>query len=245
MTCSILVVEDEVDLLATLEFNLQRKGFQTIPATTGAGAIAAAQRDPKPALMLLDIMLPDISGLDVCRRLRESHIDIPTILVTARGEEADRVAGFEVGVDDYVVKPFSVRELILRVQAVLRRVDDANDTPGPKRTFAIGALRVDETTHRAFVKDVEVVLTALEFRLLSTFMARRGRVQTRETLLTDVWGLSPDLTTRTVDTHVKRLREKLGDAGAYIETLRGVGYRFRDDVRPEGGSEPGAELAKP
>jgi len=233
MSRTILVVEDELDLLATIEFNLQRKGFSTVAASTGAAALAAAQAQPGPALILLDVMLPDISGLEVCRALRANGIDVPIILVTARGEEADRVAGFEVGIDDYVVKPFSVRELILRVQAVLRRVEESDKPVSQDRPLAAGVLRVDEASHRVWVNNDEVTLTALEFRLLTTFMARRGRAQTRETLLTDVWGMSPDLTTRTVDTHVKRLREKIGDAGEYIETLRGVGYRFKDtfDVR--------------
>jgi two-component system phosphate regulon response regulator PhoB len=146
-------------------------------------------------------------------------------MLTAKGEEIDRVVGFEVGADDYVVKPFSVRELMLRVRAILKR--SSPDHP-EEDVLVFGRLRVDRSGHRAWVDDVEVALTALEFRLLATFIERKGRVQTRDALLSDVWGIDADVTTRTVDTHVKRLREKLGAAGKYIETLRGVGYRFGD-----------------
>ena len=150
---------------------------------------------------------------------------IPVIMVSARGEEIDRVVGFELGADDYVVKPFSVRELLLRVQAILRRSQGEQEAvPG----FQFGSLRVDREAHRVWAKDAELELTALEFKLLVTLYDRKNRVQTRAALLSDVWGIDADITTRTVDTHVKRLREKLGDAGTYIETLRGVGYRFKD-----------------
>jgi two-component system, OmpR family, phosphate regulon response regulator PhoB len=146
-------------------------------------------------------------------------------MLTAKGEEIDRVVGFELGADDYVVKPFSVREVMLRLRALLRRTE----RPGDEADFlSFGRLRVDRDGHRVWVDDRELILTALEFRLLYAFLSRRGRVQTRDALLSDVWGIEADVTTRTVDTHVKRLREKLGDAGRYIETLRGVGYRFRD-----------------
>jgi len=172
-------------------------------------------------------MLPDMPGTEVCRRLRatESGRAVPVLMLTAKGDEIDRVVGFEVGADDYVTKPFSVRELMLRVGAILRRAAPEPSEPGPT---IFGRLRMDREAHRVWVDEEEVALTALEFRLLATFLDRRGRVQSRDTLLTDVWGMSPDVTTRTVDTHVKRLREKLGPAGAYVETLRGVGYRFRD-----------------
>ena len=147
------------------------------------------------------------------------------ILKAANSAEIDRVVGFEVGADDYVVKPFSVRELVLRIRALLRR---ANRVEGEPSTIKFGRLKIDRDAHRAWVDDAEIGLTALEFRLLHAFVSRRGRVQTRDALLSDVWGIEADVTTRTVDTHVKRLREKLGDAGMYIETLRGVGYRFKD-----------------
>jgi two-component system phosphate regulon response regulator PhoB len=233
---TILIVEDERDLLSTIEYNLQREGFETRAATTGEAALKLAEQEPRPDLVLLDVMLPDLTGTEVCRRLKQTEAlrRIPVVMVTARGEEIDRVVGFEVGADDYVVKPFSVRELILRVKAVLRRAARSEGPLSDDTTF--GRLRIDPGAHRVFVDGSEVVLTALEFRLLSTFLARRGRVQSREVLLADVWGIEADITTRTVDTHVKRLREKLGGCGAYVETLRGVGYRFRarpDDV-PQG-----------
>ena len=240
MSHLILVVEDERDLLTTMEFNLQQAGYETRGATTGAEALRLAEQIPQPDLVLLDLMLPDIAGTEVCRRLRASEDGrrTPVIFVTAKGEEIDRVVGFELGADDYVVKPFSVRELILRVRAVLRRAggpDDAvADTPADDAEVFIdfGVLRIDEPGHRCWVNGDEVHLTALEFRLLTTFYERRGRVQSRERLLTDVWGYSADVTTRTVDTHIKRLREKLGEAAIYVETVRGVGYRFRE--RPDG-----------
>jgi two-component system, OmpR family, phosphate regulon response regulator PhoB len=223
----ILVVDDEPDLVANLEYNLQKEGHETRRALDGPSALREASRAPVPDLVLLDLMLPGLSGLEVCRRLRsqEATRNVPIIMLTARGSEVDRVVGFELGTDDYVVKPFSVRELMLRVAAVLRR-REAPAEQGEVRVF--GRLRLDGPAHRVWVDESEVILTALEFRLLDTLLARRGRVQDRERLLADVWDIHADVTTRTVDTHVKRLREKLGAAGDYIETLRGVGYRFTD-----------------
>jgi two-component system, OmpR family, phosphate regulon response regulator PhoB len=234
MSNLILIVEDERDLLDTLDYNLQREGYRTRCAATGSEAIAFAKERPLPDLVVLDLMLPDIPGTEVCRSLRanEETRHVPVIMLTAKGEEIDRVVGFEMGADDYVTKPFSVRELALRVRAILRRAH----APEPEGEYLdFGRLRVDTTAHRCWVTGEEVQLTALEFKLLTTLMKRRGRVQTREVLLTDVWGFSADVTTRTVDTHVKRLRQKIGDAGVYIETLRGVGYRFRSE--PHGLSE--------
>ena len=231
MSALILVVDDEKDLVANIEYNLQKEGYQTRSATTGEGALAALGESPLPDLVILDLMLPDISGTEVCRKLRsaERTQNVPVLMLTAKAEEIDRVVGFELGADDYVVKPFSVRELMLRVHAILRRAAAADAAPGPDdEVAAFGSLRVDRGGHRVWVGEVEVTLTALEFKLLSTFLARKGRVQTRDMLLSDVWGIDAELTTRTVDTHVKRLREKLGEAGAYVETIRGVGYRFRD-----------------
>jgi two-component system, OmpR family, phosphate regulon response regulator PhoB len=225
----ILVVEDEPDLLATLDYNLEREGYSTRLATSGREALDLATVEPKPELILLDLMLPDLTGTEVCRRLKNDPRtrDIPVIMVTARGHEIDRVVGFEVGADDYVVKPYSVRELLLRIRAVLRRTLDA-EAERPDAATRVGKLRIDVAAHRAWVVEEEVTLTALEFKLLHILMRRRGRVQSREQLLNDVWGITADVTTRTVDTHVKRLRQKLGDAGVYVETLRGVGYRFTD-----------------
>jgi two-component system phosphate regulon response regulator PhoB len=223
----VLVIEDEVDLATTLEYNLRAEGFTVRVAHSGRQGLASATADPLPDVIVLDLMLPDLSGTEICRKLREGDRarDIPVVMCTAKGEEIDRVVGFEVGADDYVVKPYSVRELILRIRALLRR---SHRVEGEPSLIRFGRLKVDRDAHRAWVDDAEIGLTALEFRLLHAFLSRRGRVQTRDALLSDVWGIEADVTTRTVDTHVKRLREKLGDAGAYIETLRGVGYRFRD-----------------
>jgi len=223
----VLVIEDEVDLATTLEYNLRSEGFTVRIAHSGRQGLASATADPLPDVIVLDLMLPDLSGTEICRKLREGDRtrDIPVVMCTAKGEEIDRVVGFEVGADDYVVKPYSVRELILRIRALLRR---AHRVEGEPSLIRFGRLKIDRDAHRAWVDDLEIGLTALEFRLLHAFLSRRGRVQTRDALLSDVWGIEADVTTRTVDTHVKRLREKLGDAGVYIETLRGVGYRFKD-----------------
>ena len=230
MSSTILVVEDERDLVGTLEYNLQRDGFQTKAALTGASALEAAAENPPPDLVLLDLMLPDMSGIEVCRKLKmdERMRHVPVIMLTAKGEEIDRVVGFEVGADDYVVKPFSPRELVLRIEAILRRVSSPGEEAAPQN-ITIGDLIIDVPGHRVEVEGEELVLTALEFRLLLDLAKRRGRVQSRDALLERVWGYSPGIETRTVDTHVKRLREKLGAAASYIETVRGVGYRMRSD----------------
>jgi two-component system, OmpR family, phosphate regulon response regulator PhoB len=232
MSGTVLVIEDEVDLATTLEYNLRSNGLTARLAHTAKAGLEMANGDPPPDVIVLDLMLPDLSGTEVCRRLRDNPRtrDIPLIMCTAKGDEIDRVVGFEVGADDYVVKPYSVRELLLRIRAMLRRTQ-RTDTESENLRF--GSLRIDRGAHRCWVDEQEVVLTALEFRLLATLATRRGRVQSRETLLSDVWGIEADVTTRTVDTHVKRLREKLGEAGSYIETLRGVGYRFKDSLEEE------------
>jgi two-component system phosphate regulon response regulator PhoB len=221
----ILIVEDEPDIRDVIAFNLRQAGHQILTAGRGSEAIEALGQNP--ALVILDLMLPDTTGVEVCKTIkhdpRTKHIAV--LMLTARGEEIDRVVGFELGADDYVVKPFSVRELLLRVQAILRR--SWSEQPAAP-TFEFGCLRVDREAHRVWVNNKEVELTALEFKLLATLHDRRNRVQTRGALLSDVWGIDADITTRTVDTHVKRLREKLGAAGEYIETVRGVGYRFAD-----------------
>ena len=221
----VLIVDDERDLVTLLDFNLRQAGYETASAGSGSEALAQVRRRV-PDLVLLDLMLPDLPGTEVCRQLkgdpRTAHV--PVVMLTAKGDELDRVVGFELGADDYVVKPFSIRELVLRVRAVLRRAGAPRDRP-PDR---VGPIRVDAEAHRAFVGDEEIALTPLEFKLLATFMARLGRVQSRERLLSDVWEMSSDLETRTVDTHVKRLREKLGAARDLLETVRGVGYRLVD-----------------
>jgi two-component system, OmpR family, phosphate regulon response regulator PhoB len=220
----VLLVEDERSIAEPFAQALRRAGFRTTVAQTAAEAISqAAARGPD--VVLLDLALPDGDGRDVCRRIRRES-SVPIIMVTASGSVTDRVVGLELGADDYVVKPFSVRELILRIRALMRRVQR---TEGEPSLIRFGRLKIDRDAHRAWVDDSEIGLTALEFRLLHAFLSRRGRVQTRDALLSDVWGIDADVTTRTVDTHVKRLREKLGDAGAYIETLRGVGYRFKGE----------------
>jgi two-component system phosphate regulon response regulator PhoB len=222
----VLVVEDESDLQAVLEYNLRQAGHEPIAVTRGREAIQTAQ-ELRPDLVLLDLMLPDISGTDVCKALKEDPATrhIPVVVLTARGEEIDRVVGFELGADDYVVKPFSVRELLLRIQAILRR-GTAQETAGAAERVQFGCLSIDSAAHRVWVSGKEIELTALEFKLLVTLYQRRDRVQTRASLLDDVWGMRSDITTRTVDTHVKRLREKLEEAREYVETVRGVGYRF-------------------
>jgi two-component system phosphate regulon response regulator PhoB len=222
----ILVVEDEQDLQRVLEYNLRQAGHEPISALRGRDAFDLV-RTRRPDAIILDLMLPDISGTEICRALKADPATrtIPVIMLTARGEEIDRVVGFELGADDYVVKPFSVRELLLRVQAVLRRgTVEPQEEPAGRVEF--GVLTFDRAAHRAWVEASEVELTALEFKLLVTLYDRRDRVQSRATLLDDVWGITADITTRTVDTHVKRLREKLAAARDYIETVRGVGYRF-------------------
>ena len=226
MVNKILIVEDEQDLVDVLTYNLKKEGYVVDSALNGATAMKLLEKDPERDLLILDLMLPDMQGIDICRHVRASDRlrNIPVIMLTAKGEEIDRVVGFEVGADDYVVKPFSVRELLLRIKAILRR---AEGTPDAGELLSYGVLSIDVPAHRVIVDEEEVILTALEFKLLVTFFERRGRVQSRELLLEDVWDIHADVTTRTVDTHVKRLREKLGKAGAYIETVRGVGYRFR------------------
>ncbi len=219
----ILVVEDEQDLADLLAYNLGAEGHAVTLVRTGAAAVQRV-REGQQDLVLLDLMLPDISGAEVARMIRSQLATrkVPIIIVTARGEEADRVRGLELGADDYVVKPFSVKELSLRIKAVLRRLDDSPEAAH----LQLGDLALDEARHEVRAKGIPVTLTALEFRLLRTFLERPGRVQTRETLLSDVWGIDADVTTRTVDTHIKRLREKLGPAGEALETIRGVGYKL-------------------
>jgi two-component system phosphate regulon response regulator PhoB len=221
----IVVVEDEADLQQIVAYNLRQAGHEVATASNGEAALTLV-RQRTPDLMVLDLMLPGISGTDVCRSVKNDPTTrhVAVLMLTAKGSEIDRVVGFELGADDYVVKPFSVRELALRIAAILRRQQVGNADGGARVDF--GKLRIDRDAHRVWVEGEEAPLTALEFRLLCLLFDRRDRVQSRAALLDDVWGVSSDLETRTVDTHVKRLREKLGAAGAYIETVRGVGYRF-------------------
>ena len=225
MSKKILVIEDEPDIRKTLEYNLERENFIVTSASSLSDAKEHLAKD-NFSLLILDLMLPDGSGLDLCRELKsDSTNESPLILIlTAKDDEVDRVVGFELGADDYVTKPFSVRELILRVKAILKRGINKPNTVEVERKF--GDLTIDVESHEVFVNNENIILTALEFRLLNQLVDRRGRVQTRDQLLSDVWGYSSEVTTRTVDTHIKRLREKLGVMGKYVQTIRGVGYKF-------------------
>lgn len=239
----VLLVEDEEDLVRSLSYSLEAAGYQVQSALDGTTALQLAAAQP-PDIVLLDLMLPDISGLEVCRRIRASgQTPQPiVIMVTARGEEVDRVVGFEVGADDYLVKPFSVRELLLRMEARQRAqsvTDEHQHTTTPaagttprKGRIALGNLEVDPDSHQVFVSGNEVHVSALEMRLLLHLLAVPGKVRYRRELLTEVWGYHPEVSSRTLDTHVKRLRQKLADAGAYIHTVRGVGYRVVERPAP-------------
>jgi len=225
----ILIVEDEADLRDLVGYNLRSAGHEVREAGSVADALAEMRRS-RPDLVLLDLMLPDRPGTELCRKIKSDPDteSIRVVMLTARSEEIDRVVGFELGADDYVAKPFSVRELVLRVNAVLRRGAPVAEAP-TEEVLSFGGLAIDKARHRVTVDGEEAPLTALEFKLLWTLASRRGRVQSRERLLEDVWEMNPDVTTRTVDTHVKRLREKLGAAGDLVETVRGVGYRFAEE----------------
>ena len=220
----ILIIEDESDVADLLEIGLRKAGFKTEAATNGATGLQKA-RDDRPDFIILDLMLPKMSGLEVCRILKgdtaTSHI--PILMLTAKAEEIDRIVGLEFGADDYVTKPFSPREVTLRIQAILRRGEKQVET------LQAGPIVIDPGRHQVRVNGRPVHLTSLEFKLLRTLIQRLGRVQDRDKLLNDVWGYESVIDTRTVDTHVRRLREKLGKAGTAIETVRGFGYRLREE----------------
>ncbi len=222
---NILVIEDEPDIRKTLEYNISQEGHTVLTA----GSLHDAEKilqSQSLSLILLDLMLPDGSGLDFCRKLKTNSKteSIPVIILTAKDDEVDRVVGFELGADDYVTKPFSVRELILRIKAILKRGEVKKDIVEVERQF--GDLKIDIDSHEVYVDEMQINLTALEFKLLNQLVETRGRVQSRDQLLTEVWGYSAEVTTRTVDTHIKRLRTKLGSMGKYVQTIRGVGYKF-------------------
>lgn len=221
---TVLVVEDEQDLAELIAFNLENEGYLPLIAIDGSLGLKQAQTTV-PDLLLLDLMLPGISGIDICKVLKgnERTAAIPIIMLTARGEEIDRVVGFEVGADDYMVKPFHMRELILRVKAVLRRTYSVKE---PEKIINVGPLSIDSDCHIVSIAGEEIFLTSTEFRLLLSLASRLGRVQSRERLLKDVWGISHIGDTRTVDTHITRLRTKLGRAGDLIKTVRGCGYKM-------------------
>jgi two-component system phosphate regulon response regulator PhoB len=230
MTHRILVVDDEPDITALVAYHLARAGYLVTTAASGSEAIRAA-KEARPDLVILDLMLPGISGYDILAdlRSREETKDVGVILLTARREEADRIRGLSLGADDYLTKPFSPQELILRVAAVLRRLQAPAVAAGAAITA--GPLSIDRAAHRVMLNGTELSLTVTEYKLLLTLVERRGRVQTRPQLLETVWEAQPDIQTRTVDMHIQRLRTKLGDTGRLIETVRGFGYRFRGTDR--------------
>ena len=223
----ILLVEDEPDLLQTLAFNFENEGYKVAKALDGKEAMKFLEDDDSIPLVILDLMLPDMSGLDICRHIRaaDNLKDILVIMVTAKGEEVDRVVGFEVGADDYVVKPYSVRELLLRVGGMLKRSSKENQS-NDKDLVEYEDLKIDNNKHKVYLSDEKISLTSKEFKLLKHLLLKADKVQSRDNLLEKVWGYNNDVTTRTVDTHIKRLRSKIGKYGDKIETIRGEGYLF-------------------
>jgi two-component system phosphate regulon response regulator PhoB len=224
----ILIIEDEADILDLVEFNLAQAGYKTIKAADGLTGLNLARKE-RPELIVLDLMLPGLEGKEICRRIRQDP-DLkatPIVMLTAKADEIDRIIGFELGADDYLTKPFSVRELVLRVKAVLRRAQERHLDQAT--VLNRGGLTIDPARHQVLVEGRPVELTATEFKLLHHLAATAGRVQTREALLDKVWGFSFEGYARTVDTHVRRLRQKLGLRRETVETVRGVGYRFKDE----------------
>jgi two-component system, OmpR family, phosphate regulon response regulator PhoB len=223
MSEKILIVEDELDVAELLAHHLRKEGFAVAIVGTGRAAFAAVKNE-SPALIVLDLMLPEISGLDLCRMIKSNPEteNVPILMLSARIEEIDRVLGFELGADDYVVKPFSPRELVLRIRAILRRLSQDRE----QELLRVGELVLDRSRHEVRAANRVIDCTATEFKLLAILMEREGRVQERDRLLTDVWGYDSVIDTRTVDTHMRRLRDKLGPHGSYIETIRGFGYRL-------------------
>jgi two-component system phosphate regulon response regulator PhoB len=221
----VAVVEDEPDIAEVVQYNLKKEGFQVEVHPRGDAALESVRRKP-PDLIVLDLMLPGMDGLEITRALKRDPATaaIPLVMLTAKGEELDRIVGLELGADDYLAKPFSPRELVLRVKAVLRR---GAENLEPTTVLESGGIKLDSAAHRLEVRGRDVPLTATEFRLLQLLMDRRGRVQTRGKLLSDAWGYAEDVDSRTVDTHVRRLRRKLGAEAHRIETVIGVGYRLK------------------
>ena len=224
MISKILIVEDEPDIRDTLSYNFEKEGFKVLSSPNGKSALKLLESN-KPNIVILDLMLPDMSGLDLCRQIKNDKklSNTSIIMLTAKSEEIDRIVGFELGADDYVTKPFSVRELILRVKVLIKKhtTTEQKDT-----SISLGSIYMNLDAHEVKINQQDIILTALEFKLLRHLLQRKGRVQTRDQLLGDVWGYSSEVTTRTVDTHIKRLREKLGVVADYIQTIRGVGYKF-------------------
>jgi DNA-binding response OmpR family regulator len=224
---TILIIEDERDVVDLLVLHLRKAGKFTISAASDGASGLNKARSERPAFIILDLMLPKMPGLEVCKLLKTDPATrhIPVMMLTAKAEEIDRIVGLEFGADDYVTKPFSPREVILRMKAILRRGEGGRDD----ERLAAGAITIDPARHEVLVGGKRVSLTSIEFKLLCTLMQRRGRVQARDRLLNDVWGYESVIDTRTVDTHVRRLREKLGKAGTAVETVRGFGYRLREN----------------
>jgi two-component system phosphate regulon response regulator PhoB len=221
----VLIVEDERDVREMLRLNLKMGGFDVLEAQNGAEGLAIAKAE-LPSVVILDLMMPEMNGMEVCRALRRNPATsrIPILMLTAKSTEGDKVAGLEVGADDYVTKPFSPRELLLRVRAVARRQPDQGvSKPAPVKA---GGIELDRSSMTATIGSKKLVLTSTEYRLLDLLVRRAGTIQSREALLSEVWGYQASLDTRTVDTHVRRLRDKLGKAGAVIQTVRGSGYRL-------------------
>ncbi|MGQ9499213.1 MAG: response regulator [Dissulfurimicrobium sp.] len=225
----ILLIEDEKDIVDLIKFNLDQAGFDSMVLMEGRHALSYV-RQFKPDLVLLDLMLPDVEGFDICRRIKQDPklSYIPILMVTARGSETDRIVGFELGADDYIVKPFSPRELILRIKAVITRAYPQEDRTTD--TFRAGRIEMDLVKYIVKVDETPVKLTTTEFRLLKELISAPGNVKSREVLLDRVWGYSFDGYARTVDTHIRRLRKKLGVLSDCIETVRGVGYRFKEEA---------------
>ncbi|MCX8116408.1 MAG: response regulator transcription factor [Desulfobacterota bacterium] len=227
MTKPILIIEDEKDIADLIEYHLTQSGFQVLQTQSGPSGLEQARR-LRPALIVLDLMLPGMDGRDLCRALKSDPAtrSIPIVMLTAKAEEVDRIVGFEIGADDYVTKPFSPRELVLRIKAILRRKTEPGEA---EKVIQVEDLLIDVERHVVSLKGKPIPLTSTEFKLLLELASHRGRVKTRQYLLDRVWGYTYEGYARTVDTHIRRLREKLGPAGDWIETIRGVGYRFREE----------------
>ena len=223
----ILIVEDDKNISKLVRYNLEKAGFDCETTITGEEALDIIDTQAVD-LVILDIMLPKMDGLLTCKRIKQDkrNTSLPVVMLTAKGEEVDRIVGFELGADDYIVKPFSPRELVLRIKAILSR---GKPREVPQEILSVDRLKVDIPRCKVTIDHKEVKLTAMEFKLLTTLIKKRGRVQSRDQLLDEVWNLDADITTRTVDTHIKRLRQKLGAAGKLIETVRGYGYRLSED----------------
>ena len=224
---SILIIEDERDIVELIEYHLKQSHFSVTKALDGPSGLELARKN-RPDLVILDLMLPGMDGKDICRALKSNPQtqSTPILMLTAKAEETDRLIGFELGADDYVTKPFSPKELVLRAKAILRRKEASQEG---EKVIRLGDLLIDIDRHQVSIKKSSIRLTSTEFKLLVELVSKRGRVQTREHLLDRVWGYTYEGYARTVDTHVRRLREKMGPLGDSIETIRGVGYRYKEE----------------